>query len=170
MDGQPRRSSSTAPNSGTMRSNWRHLRWEKPRGRSPRPSDAKSAKTAARCGISICGLHWLLARTKGFHLNHSDAAIRRKTSGYLCELVDFCADLGGKTLVLGSPQQRNLLPELSAQQAWDFAAETAGRTCPARGAAGRGHLFRASVAGGNQFHQHRRRCDLLCAASSTARR
>jgi len=81
-------------------------------------------ETAARCGISICGLHWLLARTKGFHLNHSDAAIRRKTSGYLCELVDFCADLGGKTLVLGSPQQRNLLPELSAQQAWDFAAET----------------------------------------------
>jgi sugar phosphate isomerase/epimerase len=81
-------------------------------------------ESAARCGIEICGLHWLLARTEGFHLNHSDAAIRRTTAAYLCELVDCCADLGGKTLVLGSPQQRNRLPELTAQQAWDFAAET----------------------------------------------
>src|SRR5271170_7061429 len=70
---------------------------------------------AAGCGIEICGLHWLLARTEGFHLNHSDAAIRARTSAYLCDLVDCCADLGGKTLVLGSPQQRNILPGLTAQ-------------------------------------------------------
>jgi len=89
------------------------------------PADRRHIrKTAARCGVGICGLHWLLARTEGFHLNHSDAAIRRRTSAYLCDLVDCCADLGGKTLVLGSPQQRNTLPGLTAQEAWDFAAET----------------------------------------------
>jgi sugar phosphate isomerase/epimerase len=81
-------------------------------------------EAAARCGVEICGLHWLLAKTEGFHLNHLDAEIRRRTSAYLCDLVDCCADLGGKTLVLGSPQQRNRLPGLIPQEAWDFAAET----------------------------------------------
>jgi sugar phosphate isomerase/epimerase len=81
-------------------------------------------QTAARAGVAICGLHWLLARTEGFHLNHGDPAVRRRTARYLCELADCCADLGGRTLVLGSPQQRNILPGLTAQQAWDLAAET----------------------------------------------
>jgi sugar phosphate isomerase/epimerase len=94
---------------------------------------------AAGCGIEICGLHWLLARTEGFHLNHSDAAIRAKTSAYLCDLVDCCADLGGKTLVLGSPQQRNVLPGMTAQTAWDLATET---LAPAvRRAEGRGAVI-----------------------------
>jgi sugar phosphate isomerase/epimerase len=84
----------------------------------------KIREMAARYGIEICGLHWLLARTEGFHLNHSDPAIRKRTSAYLCDLVDLCGDLGGKTLVLGSPQQRNKLPELTAEQAWEFATET----------------------------------------------
>jgi sugar phosphate isomerase/epimerase len=81
-------------------------------------------ETAVRCGVEVCGLHWLLAQTEGFHLNHSDAAIRSRTSAYLCDLVDCCADLGGRTLVLGSPQQRTVLPGLTPREAWDFAAET----------------------------------------------
>jgi sugar phosphate isomerase/epimerase len=43
---------------------------------------------------------------------------------YLEDLVEFCSDLGGKTLVLGSPQQRNMLPGLLPHQAVDLAAET----------------------------------------------
>jgi sugar phosphate isomerase/epimerase len=85
---------------------------------------SKLREMAARYGLEICGLHWLLARTEGFHLNHSDSAVRQRTSAYLCDLVDCCADLSGKTLVLGSPQQRNILPGLTAQEAWDFAVET----------------------------------------------
>jgi sugar phosphate isomerase/epimerase len=84
----------------------------------------KIREMAARYGVAICGLHWLLARTEGFHLNHSDPAVRRRSSGYLCDLVDCCADLGGKTLVLGSPQQRNVLPGVSAVEAWKLATET----------------------------------------------
>jgi sugar phosphate isomerase/epimerase len=81
-------------------------------------------KAAVRAGVEICGLHWLLARTEGFHLNHPDAAVRERTARYLCDLVDCCADLGGKILVLGSPQQRNVLTGLTARQAWDLAAQT----------------------------------------------
>jgi sugar phosphate isomerase/epimerase len=81
-------------------------------------------EAAARAGMEICGLHWLLAKTEGLHLNHPDAEVQERTSQYLCDLVDCCADLTGKTMVLGSPQQRNILPGLTAEQAWDLAART----------------------------------------------
>src|SRR5580658_3527658 len=64
------------------------------------------------------------AKTEGLCLNHPDAPVRERTTRYLCDLVDCCADLGGKILVLGSPQQRNILPGLTPQQAWDLAAQT----------------------------------------------
>jgi sugar phosphate isomerase/epimerase len=80
--------------------------------------------TAARLGIEICGLHWLLAKTEGLHLNHPDSAVRNRTGKYLCELADCCADLGGKVLVLGSPQQRNIMPGVTPAQAWEFTTAT----------------------------------------------
>jgi sugar phosphate isomerase/epimerase len=87
-------------------------------------------EAAARAGLSICGLHWLLARTEGLHLSHPEAEVRERTAGYLCDLVDCCADLGGKILVLGSPQQRNVQPGLTAQQAWNLAAQTLAAVVP----------------------------------------
>jgi sugar phosphate isomerase/epimerase len=81
-------------------------------------------ESAERAGLSICGLHWLLVRTEGLHLNHPEAAVRERTTRYLCDLVDCCADLGGKILVLGSPQQRTILPGVTPHQAWDLAAQT----------------------------------------------
>jgi sugar phosphate isomerase/epimerase len=87
-------------------------------------------EAAARAGLGICGLHWLLARTEGLHLNHPEAAVRERTARYLCELVDCCADLGGNILVLGSPQQRNILPGVTAPQAWDLAAQTLAGVVP----------------------------------------
>ena len=58
------------------------------------------------------------------YLNHSDAAVRERTGKYFCELVDFCADIGGKVIVVGSPKQRNLLPGVTMTQAWDWATGT----------------------------------------------
>jgi sugar phosphate isomerase/epimerase len=81
-------------------------------------------QTAERLGVALCGLHWLLAKTEGLYLNHPDTRTRERTARYLCDLVDCCADLGGEILVLGSPQQRNVLPGLTPQQAWDLAAQT----------------------------------------------
>ena len=85
---------------------------------------ARLRDAAQRAGVEICGLHWLLAHTEGFHLNHPEAETRRRTSEYLRALADCCADLGGKALVLGSPQQRQVAPEVSQAQAREWAAET----------------------------------------------
>lgn len=79
---------------------------------------------AARAGVAIVGLHWLLVKPEGLYLNHTDAAIRARTANYFVELVDCCADLGGTILVVGSPKQRNVLPGVSRQQAWDWTTAT----------------------------------------------
>jgi sugar phosphate isomerase/epimerase len=73
--------------------------------------------------IRIVGLHWLLSKTKGLHLTSPDREVRRKTTEYLGELAKFCSDLGGDVLVFGSPQQRDLLPGVSRDQAMKYAAE-----------------------------------------------
>lgn len=76
---------------------------------------------AAHYGLTIVGLHWLLAKTTGFHLTSPDAQIRRATADYLVELGNLCADLGGTVMVHGSPQQRNL----AEGQSWENAFENA---------------------------------------------
>jgi sugar phosphate isomerase/epimerase len=91
---------------------------------------AEIRRLADQHGLEIVGLHWLLAKTEGFHLTHPDPAVRQKTAGYFRELVELCADLGGKILVLGSPMQRSLLPGVSASQALDYAAEVLQRVVP----------------------------------------
>lgn len=63
----------------------------------------------AAAGLQVVGLHWLLVGPAGLHLTSVDAAVRARTTDYLRALVDCCAELGGETLVLGSPKQR-LLP------------------------------------------------------------
>lgn len=79
---------------------------------------------AARTGIEISGIHWVLVQTEGLHLNHPDTAVRGRTAEYFCALVEFCADLGGKIIVVGSPKQRNILDGVTAAQAWTWATET----------------------------------------------
>lgn len=79
---------------------------------------------AKKAGIAISGIHWVLAHTEGLHVNHPDAQIRSKTARYFCDLVDFCGDIGGKTMVVGSPKQRQILDNVSPQQAWDWARDT----------------------------------------------
>lgn len=84
----------------------------------------KELKTVAHDhGLEICGLHWLLAKTEGFHLTTNDKAIRKATSEYLVELGRACADLGGTVMVFGSPAQRSLQPGVSREQAYENAAE-----------------------------------------------
>ena len=79
---------------------------------------------AAAAGIEIAGLHWLLIKPEGLRLTTPDAEIRRRTAQYLVALAHFCADISGKVLVLGSPKQRSVLPNVSYEQAWDWALQT----------------------------------------------
>jgi sugar phosphate isomerase/epimerase len=74
-------------------------------------------------GLTICGLHWLLAKTERFHLTTSDDDVRRATAEYLCELGRACSDFGGTFMVFGSPMQRSLLPGTTCEQAIERAAE-----------------------------------------------
>jgi sugar phosphate isomerase/epimerase len=86
---------------------------------------------AEDAGIPIIGLHWLLAKTEGFHLNSADEKVRVRTADYLKELARCCRDLGGDLMVFGSPAQRRVPAGASKQQAMDFAADTFRRAAPA---------------------------------------
>jgi len=81
-------------------------------------------RVAHDAGLEIVGLHWLLAKPEGLHVSHADAKVRARTRDYLCHLVDFCADLGGKIMVFGSPRQRGRVDDASGDDTWRWAAET----------------------------------------------
>ena len=75
-------------------------------------------------GLQLIGLHWLLARTEGFYLTSPDPSVQQATGEYLLALATATRDLGGTLMVLGSPQQRNLLPGVSFEQAIEHATRT----------------------------------------------
>jgi sugar phosphate isomerase/epimerase len=97
---------------------------------------AELKRQAADAGVEILGLHWLLARTEGFHLTSPDAAVRRRTAAYLVSLAEACRDLGGELMVFGSPKQRSLLPGVTSDQALAWAADTFRLAMPSIAAAG----------------------------------
>jgi sugar phosphate isomerase/epimerase len=87
-------------------------------------------RIASDNGLEIIGLHWLLAKTTGFHLTTAETATRERTADYLAALGDLCADLGGSLMVLGSPQQRSLQPGVTREQATENAIEVFRRALP----------------------------------------
>ena len=87
-------------------------------------------RTIERAGLECVGLHWLLAKTEGFHVTHPDAEIRGRTVGYLEDLARLCRDLGGRVMVFGSPHQRSLLPGVTPEQAIDRLGEVFSRLVP----------------------------------------
>ena len=96
------------------------------------PTECAAWRAEARCaGLEIVGLHWLLAKTHGFHINSPDAAVRQRTVAHLVDLVELCAELGGGVMVFGSPQQRHVSDGVSLEQATDYAIETLRALVPA---------------------------------------
>jgi sugar phosphate isomerase/epimerase len=93
------------------------------------PSKRKAIRRAAeKSGIEIVGLHWLLAKPEGLSINHPDEIIRVRTQEYIEALIHFCADIGGKLLVHGSPHQRSVEEPWRFDESWERAKETF-RTC-----------------------------------------
>lgn len=93
--------------------------------------DVRTISTATRnvlrravesAGLEVAGLHWLLAKTEGFHVANPDAEVRQRTLEYLGALARFCADLGGRVMVFGSPAQRSLPPGVARGDALKSAA------------------------------------------------
>ncbi len=89
----------------------------------PPPKRAEIRRLAQSAGLEVVGLHWLLAKTEGLHVTSPDREVRQRTAGYLGELARCCADLGGKIIVFGSPQQRNLLPGVNREEGMQYAVE-----------------------------------------------
>ena len=70
-----------------------------------------AARAAAEdAGIAVTGLHWLLVKPAGLSISSKDPKIRERTIDVMLALIDTCAELGGKYLVHGSPQQRRVEP------------------------------------------------------------
>lgn len=87
-------------------------------------------RQAEDAGLTILGLHWLLAKTEGLHVTAAGEAVRRRTADYLVELACCCRDLGGTLMVFGSPAQRRVPAGASRAQATDHAADTFRRALP----------------------------------------
>ncbi len=97
----------------------------------PAARRAEVKQQAADAGLEVVGLHWLLAKTAGFHLTSPEDGVRSDTAAYLQALVELCGDLGGKVMVLGSPQQRKLLAGVAYNDAEQYAAEVLRAVMPA---------------------------------------
>lgn len=65
-------------------------------------------KIAQDHGLTITGLHWLLTAPEGLSITSADPIVAQKTRDHILGMVELCADLGGSTLVHGSPAQRQI--------------------------------------------------------------
>lgn len=85
---------------------------------------------AAKHGLEILGIHWVLVGPDGVHITHPDKEIRDFTAQYLIDLAHFCADVGGKVMIFGSPKQRSVEEGVAYDQAFDHAVEVFSRALP----------------------------------------
>jgi sugar phosphate isomerase/epimerase len=82
-------------------------------------------------GLEISGLHWLLVAPAGLSIVSADAALRRRTADVMCRLVEWCALMGARYLVHGSPRQRSVPPGETREAALDRARECLARAARA---------------------------------------
>lgn len=83
-----------------------------------------AARLAVKCqelGLSVAGLHWLLAGKKELHLTHPCAAVREGALEYLRRLTRECSRLGGEVMVLGGARNRRLLEGVTLAEGLGYA-------------------------------------------------
>ena len=73
-------------------------------------SIAELRRAASDAGIAITGLHYVLRAPAGLSITSADNAVRERTIAVMRALCGLCAELGGKIVVHGSPDQRRLEP------------------------------------------------------------
>jgi D-psicose/D-tagatose/L-ribulose 3-epimerase len=78
---------------------------------------------AEQAGVAISGLHFLLLAPPGLTLTGADSEARARTKAVIIELVNLCAELGGRYVVHGSPQQRTVPPGASMPEARAYAKD-----------------------------------------------
>ena len=80
-------------------------------------------KIAEEEGLEIVGLHWLLVKPSWLNLTTPDPLLQKDTINFAVHLAEFCAALGGKILVWGSPKQRDLMPGWEYVDAFNRASD-----------------------------------------------
>ncbi len=88
-------------------------------------------KRAAEADLDVLGIHWVFVGPEGVYLTHPDQSVRDFTEQYLIDLVRFCGDIGGKVLIFGSPFQRNVMRDVTYNQAFGYAKEVFEKSMPA---------------------------------------
>jgi len=96
----------------------------------PKKRREKIRRAYEDANLQVAGLHWILSKTEGFHLTSPDKKIRKATAQYLCDLAEFCSDLGGDIMIFGSPKQRDLLDGITREQGMAWATEVLKETMP----------------------------------------
>jgi sugar phosphate isomerase/epimerase len=87
----------------------------------PPKTRAEIVARAKESDLEIIGFHWLLNGPEGLHVTTEDRSIRAKTSQYLKDIVECCAEIGGTRLIFGSPHQRNVAEGQTYASAFDNA-------------------------------------------------
>lgn len=67
---------------------------------------AEIRRTVGDAGLECVGLHWLLKAPPGLHITTPEIGVRRRSWDAIRFLVDFCREVGGSLVVLGSGKQR----------------------------------------------------------------
>lgn len=69
-------------------------------------------------GLQFVGLHWLMVAPKGLHVTTPDNELRAKGWQHIRDLIDLCADLGERgVMIFGSPKQRSTTDGSSVAEA-----------------------------------------------------
>ena len=74
--------------------------------RIPPAKTRELGRTIQDAGLDCVGLHWLLKAPPGLHITTPDIEVRRRSWDAIRSLVDFCREVGGSLVVLGSGKQR----------------------------------------------------------------
>jgi D-psicose/D-tagatose/L-ribulose 3-epimerase len=96
--------------------------------RMPSSKRAEVRNACRNTGLSVSGLHWLLAAPTGLSITTADRDIWQRSVDVLRASVELCAELGGDYLVHGSPAQRRVndpSDAARAEEAWAVTAEAA---------------------------------------------
>jgi sugar phosphate isomerase/epimerase len=67
---------------------------------------AEIRRAIGDAGLECVGLHWLLKAPPGLHITTPENGVRRRSWDAIRSLVDFCREVGGGLMVLGSGKQR----------------------------------------------------------------
>ncbi len=95
------------------------------------PDEARMAGETIRAhGLEVVGMHWLLARSEGLHITSPDRDARDRAAAYMTTLIRRTGDMRGSDMEFGSPQQRNLMPDVTEAQALEWAAHFFQRVAP----------------------------------------